>query len=54
MRGELAAAEPKRLRYALWHVAGRPVRRGRRLILRLACTWSWAAQLQAASSRPRA
>jgi hypothetical protein len=51
---ELAAAEPKRLRFALWHVAGRLVRTGRRLILRLAADWPWVRQLQAAFGRLRA
>jgi len=51
---ELAGAEPKRLRYTLWHVAGRLVRTGRRLILRLAATWPWAKDLQAAFGRLRA
>jgi hypothetical protein len=54
LRGELTAAEPRRLRYALWHAAGRLVRRGRRLILRLADTWPWAKQLQAGFARLRA
>jgi Transposase DDE domain group 1 len=31
--GELAVAEPKRLRYTLWHTVGRLVRTGRRTIL---------------------
>jgi Transposase DDE domain group 1 len=33
--GELRVAEPKALRYRLWHVAARVVRHARRLILRL-------------------
>lgn len=44
--GDLAAAEPKRLRYALWHTAGRLVRTGRRVILRLAADWPWVTHLQ--------
>jgi hypothetical protein len=36
---ELAKAEPKRLRYRLLHVAGRPVFWGRRARLRLQRTW---------------
>jgi hypothetical protein len=49
--GELAHCEPKRLRYCAWHVAGRLVRTGRRLILRLDAAWPWAAELAAACGR---
>jgi Transposase DDE domain group 1 len=52
--GELAKAEPKRLRYALWHVAGRIVRTGRRRILRLAQGWPWAKELSRAFRRLQA
>jgi hypothetical protein len=52
--GELAVAEPKRLRYALWHTAGRLVRHGRRIILRLARGWPWAETLVRAFTRLRA
>ena len=51
---ELAAAEPKRLRFALWHTAGRLVRTGRRLVLRLSPDWPWVRQLRAAFARLRA
>ena len=54
LEGELAAAEPKRLRFALWHTAGRLVRTGRRLILRLSADWPWVRQLRAAFARLRA
>lgn len=54
LEGALAAAEPKRLRYALWHCAGRLVRSGRRLILRLQSTWPWVKELVAAFARLRA
>jgi hypothetical protein len=37
--GELALAEPKRLRHRLLHTAGRLVRSGRRAKLRLARDW---------------
>lgn len=37
--GELAAAEPKKLRYRLLHVAARLTRGGRRLRLRISATW---------------
>jgi DDE family transposase len=46
--GELAKAEPKRLRYRLLHVAGRLAFHGRRGKLRLQHDWPWAAELLAA------
>jgi Transposase DDE domain group 1 len=46
--GELATAEPKRLRYRLLHVAGRLAFSGRRAKLHLQHTWPWAAELLAA------
>ena len=46
--GELAKAEPKRLRYRLLHVAGRLAFHGRRAKLRLQHDWPWAEQLLAA------
>jgi hypothetical protein len=52
--GELAVAEPKTLRYRLWHVAARIVRHARRLILRLQRTWPWAVELAGAFARLRA
>ncbi|MGH2609074.1 MAG: IS1380 family transposase [Tepidiformaceae bacterium] len=52
--GQLAKAEPKRLRYALWHVAGRLVTTGRRRILRLAKGWPWADELVQAFRRLQA
>ena len=42
--GELAKAEPKRLRYRLLHVAGRLAFSGRRAKLHLQDTWPWAAR----------
>ncbi|QBI20557.1 IS1380 family transposase [Egibacter rhizosphaerae] len=51
--GELARAEPKRLRYQLLHVAARLVRSGRRTTLRLAADWPWTPQLVAAFQRLR-
>jgi Transposase DDE domain group 1 len=45
------AWEPKRLRLRLFAVAGRLVRGGRRLRLRIAAAWPWATQLTAAISR---
>jgi hypothetical protein len=52
--GDLAMAEPKTLRYRLWHVAGRISRHARRLRLRLQRTWPWAADLVRAFTRLRA
>jgi len=46
--GELAAAEPKRLRYQLLHVAGRLAFSGRRAKLHLQDTWPWVSGLLAA------
>ncbi len=52
--GELALAEPKRVRQRLLHVAGRLVRSGRRVALRLPRNWPWAEALIAAFARLRA
>ncbi len=52
--GELASAEPKRLRYRLLHQAGRIARSGRRTRLRLERSWPWAAALVEAFARIRA
>jgi hypothetical protein len=49
--GELAVAEPKTLRYRLWHVAARIVRHARRTILRLQRSWLWAVALARAFAR---
>ena len=49
--GELAKAEPKRLRYRLMHVAGRLAFSGRRAKLHLQNTWRWVSQLKAAFER---
>jgi hypothetical protein len=46
--GELAKAEPKRIRYRLLHVAGRLAFSGRRAKLHLQDTWPWAGELLAA------
>jgi hypothetical protein len=54
LSGELAIAEPATLRYRLWHTAGRLVRHGRQVILRLQRTWPWTAELVAAFARLRA
>jgi Transposase DDE domain group 1 len=52
--GDLAVAEPKTLRYRLWHVAARIVRHARRRILRLQRSWPWAVTLARAFTRLRA
>ncbi|MEV6013895.1 IS1380 family transposase [Streptomyces sp. NPDC051976] len=49
--GELAAAEPKKLRYRMLHVAARLTRGGRRLRLRISATWPWRNELAAAFDR---
>jgi Transposase DDE domain group 1 len=54
LAGELAKAEPKRLRYRLLHVAGRLAFSGRRAKLRLQQTWPWATELAAAFKRLKA
>ncbi|SMQ14406.1 Transposase DDE domain group 1 [Streptomyces sp. Ag82_O1-12] len=43
--GELASAEPKKLRYRLLHAAARITRGGRRLYLRISATWPWRDEL---------
>lgn len=43
--GELATAEPKKLRYRLLHVAARLTRGGRCLRLRISATWPWRTEL---------
>ena len=52
--GELAKAEPKRLRYTLLHAAALIVHTGRRARLRIAHGWPWADQLVAAFTRVHA
>jgi len=54
LTGELAKAEPKRLRYQLLHVAGRLAFSGRRCKLHLQDTWPWAAELRGAFQKLRA
>ena len=54
LTGELAKAEPKRLRYRLLHVAGRLAFSGRRCKLHLQNTWPWAAELRGAFQKLRA
>lgn len=49
--GELATAEPKRLRYCLFHTAARIARTGRRTTCRLAANWPWTPHLVTAFNR---
>jgi len=49
--GELATAEPKKLRYRLLHVAARLTRGSRRLRLRISATWPWRHELTTAFNR---
>ncbi len=51
--GDLARAEPKRLRYCLLHCAALLAHGGRRLRLRLAAGWPWASELVVAFGRVR-
>jgi hypothetical protein len=52
--GPARAWEPKRLRLRLFAAAGRLVRGGRRMRMRIAATWPWATQLTAAITRLQA
>jgi hypothetical protein len=53
LRGEMARAEPKRLRYALLHSAGRLSTTSRRTTLRLQREWPWTPMLADAFARLR-
>jgi hypothetical protein len=52
--GQARRWEPRRLRLRLFSAAGRIVRGGRRLRLRLSATWPWAPGIAAAFSRLQA
>jgi hypothetical protein len=54
LTGELAKAEPKRLRYRLLHVAARLAFHGRQARLRIQATWPWAGEIAAAFHRLKA
>ena len=54
LAGQARRREPKRLRLRLFSVAGRLARSGRRLRLRLAQRWPWAADITAAIARLQA
>jgi len=51
--GELASCEPKKLRYRLLHTAARITHGQRKVFLRLAEHWPWAAELARAFGRLR-
>ena len=53
LTGELATAEPKRLRQRLLHIAAKLVRHGRRTHLKLDRDWPWSNALAAAFKRLR-
>jgi hypothetical protein len=53
LTGDLARAEPKRLRHCLLHTAARLVRHGRRTQLKLDRDWPWSDTLAAAFTRIR-
>jgi Transposase DDE domain group 1 len=52
--GDLKVAEPKTLRFRLWHAAARLVRHARRHLLRFDHDWPWGPALLAAFTRLRA
>jgi hypothetical protein len=54
LTGDLARAEPKTLRYRLWHTAAKLARHARRTHLRLDRHWPWAEALAAAFARLQA
>jgi hypothetical protein len=54
LTGDLASAEPKRLRYRLLHTAGRLAFHARTATLRLHAAWPWAQALADAFKRVRA
>ncbi len=54
LEGELAKAEPKRLRYTLLHLAARLSFHGRKAKLHLPSTWPWAAELRDAFGKLQA
>jgi Transposase DDE domain group 1 len=51
LAGDLAHAEPRKLRYRILHVAARLTRGARRLRLRIAATWPWRDHLLTAYTR---
>jgi hypothetical protein len=53
LTGELARAEPKRLRYRVLHVAARLCFHARTATLRIQASWPWAHELTNAFARLR-
>mgnify|MGYP001246049563 CR=1 FL=1 len=51
--GELASAEPQRLRQRVLHIAAKVVRHGRRTHLKLDRDWPWSEALATAFGRMR-
>jgi len=51
LSGTLRTATPARLRYTLLHVAGRLIRTGRRVVVRVAAAWPWSGPLLTAVTR---
>ena len=51
LTGPLAVAEPKRLRWTLWHTPARLVRRSRRRVVRILDGWPTTDELLAAYQR---
>jgi hypothetical protein len=51
LSGALRGATPARLRYTLLHVAGRLIRTGRRVVVRVAAAWPWSGPLRTAVAR---
>jgi hypothetical protein len=49
--GDLARAEPKRLRYRILHTAARLVRGGWKRRLKIQASWPWAAAISTARQR---
>jgi hypothetical protein len=49
--GELAIAEPEKLRHRLLHAAARLTRGGRRQRLRISATWPWRNEMTSAFAR---
>ena len=49
--GDLARAEPKTLRYKIFHAAARLARGARRRTLKIAATWPWASAIVTAWDR---
>lgn len=51
LEGDLATAEPKKLRYRLLHTAARVIRSARQTRIRISADWPWATELAAAFGR---